>query len=78
MSEENTYVMPDKIRAHFLSEVNKFTETIRQHYEGAGITDLKVHINISESHDPKVSTMIIMGKTDKFHIENGKILDSGL
>ena len=61
-------------RENFINAINYAVRYIADEYEISKLTDLKVHINISDSHNPKISTMVILSKTEKFHIENKKVI----
>ena len=69
-------MISDQARQQFLKAINEAVEDLKYEYDISQLTDLKVHINISKSHDPEISTMVIMSRTDQLHIENGKIIGS--
>lgn len=63
-----------KAKDRIIKAIKTVIKDLKFEYDVANLSDLKVHINFSKHHEPEISTMIIMSQTEKFHIENDKVI----
>lgn len=68
-------MISDQARKSIAGELKNIEEVLVEQFEIAGLSSMKISIDITKGLDPKCSIKIDLVKRDGFYFEKGKIVE---
>jgi hypothetical protein len=68
--------MTKELKKQLNENIDGFLQDTQDIFEIGELSDLKVQFHFSKSMEPENSVMVIASKTEKWHIENNKVIDA--
>lgn len=68
-------IISPKLREQLMSDIKQAHLSFADIFDIGSLTDMKVQFHFCKDMNPRVSTRVILHKTDEFFIENGKVVE---